>query len=72
MDPVAIMFVIAVLLGLGLLVFALTQKTRRPGPPPRRSRNAFERFWDTPEHSQASEQDAAPPADHGAERREGS
>lgn len=71
MDPVDVMFVIAALLGLGLLAFALRQKTRRPGPPPRRSRNLLERFWDTPEHSEAWEEDAAPPADRSREQRDG-
>ena len=69
MDPVDVMFVIAALLALGLLVFALIRKPTRPGPPPRRSRNAFER-WDTPEHSQAGEEDAALPADPESERRD--
>ena len=69
MDPIDLMFVIAALLGLGLLVFALSQKTSRRGPPPRRSRNAFERFWDTPEHSEAWDDRTAPPDGRRAERR---
>lgn len=58
MEALTWLFVIGALLALGLIAFALTRGPRGDGPPPGRARNAFERFWDTPEHSEAWDEEA--------------
>ena len=46
------LYLVAAILFLALLAWGFTKRPRGGGRTSTPSRNAFERFWDTPEHSE--------------------
>lgn len=58
-QPMATIWLVIAVILIALFVFAFTRRPREPGPPPRKSRTLIERFWDTPEHSDAWNESSA-------------